>query len=248
MKEKLAKNIPNFITLLRIIFSVLGASSFIGDEVGKAIIFYVLGGVSDGLDGLAARKLNAESEFGALLDAVSDKVYAASYLIPSLFLGKSVMVIPLLLELTIGAINYKAFRKNINIKTQRIGKFKTVALFSSMIVGLLSTLSIKFYPLLWIMLYYTTYLQCKTVSVYRSLLNKGINEKEDTKFTEYIPEAISEQDKAPDVVPKKKLKHSYKPSARALLDEGLYYLTTPGHDLYNLDNDTSYARRRKREK
>ena len=246
MKEKLVKNIPNFITLLRIIFSVLGASSFIGGEVGKAIIFYVLGGVSDGLDGVAARKLNAESEFGALLDAVSDKVYAASYLIPSLFLGKSVMVIPLLLELTIGAINYKAFRENINIKTQRIGKFKTVALFSSMIVGLLSTLSIELYPLLWIMLYYTTYLQCKTVSVYRSLLNKGINEKENKEYTEYTPKAILEQDKAPDVSPKKELKHSYKQSVRDLAFEGIYYLATQGHDLYNPDNNTYYARIKKR--
>src|SRR6185312_10290921 len=42
-----------------------------------AFAIFVIAGVSDWLDGFAARKLNAGSEFGRMLDPIADKVLVA---------------------------------------------------------------------------------------------------------------------------------------------------------------------------
>lgn len=70
------KNLPNFITFLRIplaVMMVLAAplSAFFWS-------CYCLGGISDLLDGFAARKLNLQSNAGARLDSIADVVFAAA--------------------------------------------------------------------------------------------------------------------------------------------------------------------------
>jgi CDP-diacylglycerol--glycerol-3-phosphate 3-phosphatidyltransferase len=42
-----------------------------------AFVVFCIAGVSDALDGLAARKLNAGSEFGRMLDPIADKILVA---------------------------------------------------------------------------------------------------------------------------------------------------------------------------
>ena len=42
-----------------------------------AFLVFALAGVSDWLDGFAARKLNAGSDFGRMLDPIADKVLVA---------------------------------------------------------------------------------------------------------------------------------------------------------------------------
>ena len=79
MKNKIIKNIPNAITTSRIISSIVGAISFILGNYYLSFGTYIYGAISDFFDGLAARKLNAYSEFGRKLDAVSDKLFALSF-------------------------------------------------------------------------------------------------------------------------------------------------------------------------
>src|SRR6201994_1819950 len=73
-------NLPNAITVSRILlvpvfallFAVPGAPARLA-----AFVIFCIAGASDALDGLAARKLNAGSDFGRMLDPIADKVLVA---------------------------------------------------------------------------------------------------------------------------------------------------------------------------
>ncbi len=72
--------VPNALTILRILLVPVFAIAFVmpGDVARiVAFIVFVIAGVSDWLDGFAARKLNAGSEFGRMLDPIADKVLVA---------------------------------------------------------------------------------------------------------------------------------------------------------------------------
>lgn len=67
------KQLPNFLTTLRIIFSL-------GMAVCKSlsvpfILLYLAAGMTDMLDGFAARKLNAVSSFGERYDSIADVIF-----------------------------------------------------------------------------------------------------------------------------------------------------------------------------
>jgi len=72
--------LPNALTILRIVLVPVFAVAFVmpGDAARLAAFFvFCLAGVSDWLDGFAARKLNAGSDFGRMLDPIADKVLVA---------------------------------------------------------------------------------------------------------------------------------------------------------------------------
>ncbi|HEY1962703.1 MAG TPA: CDP-alcohol phosphatidyltransferase family protein [Rhizomicrobium sp.] len=70
-------SLPNLITISRIllvpVFAVLFAVPGAPARLAAFVIFCIAG-ASDALDGLAARKLNAGSEFGRMLDPIADKI------------------------------------------------------------------------------------------------------------------------------------------------------------------------------
>jgi cardiolipin synthase len=70
-------NIPNILTLFRIVLVPLFVLAMVmaGDEARiTAFVIFCLAGVSDALDGFAARKLRAGSDFGKMLDPIADKI------------------------------------------------------------------------------------------------------------------------------------------------------------------------------
>jgi len=70
-------NLPNALTLLRIVLVPVFAVAFVLPGTGARLVaFFVfcLAGISDALDGLAARKLQASSDFGRMLDPIADKI------------------------------------------------------------------------------------------------------------------------------------------------------------------------------
>jgi cardiolipin synthase len=71
---KLTINIPNFLTVLRILVTPLFVIFLIWKMNGYALLVFIFAGVSDGLDGLIARLLDQRSELGALLDPIADKL------------------------------------------------------------------------------------------------------------------------------------------------------------------------------
>jgi cardiolipin synthase len=72
--------LPNALTILRIVLVPVFAVAFVmPGEAARIIAFAVFctAGLSDWLDGFAARKLNAGSDFGRMLDPIADKVLVA---------------------------------------------------------------------------------------------------------------------------------------------------------------------------
>jgi cardiolipin synthase len=66
--------VPNLITSLRIILVPVFVIYLINDRHTAALVVFIIAGISDGADGLAARLLNQKSELGAYLDPVADKL------------------------------------------------------------------------------------------------------------------------------------------------------------------------------
>ena len=71
---KLTVNIPNILTVLRILVTPLFVIFLIRNQHGYALLVFIFAGVSDGLDGLIARGLNQRSDLGAVLDPIADKL------------------------------------------------------------------------------------------------------------------------------------------------------------------------------
>lgn len=177
MIYKLKRNIPNIITISRIVSLILGFVFFIKNKIILSLIFYIYGAVSDALDGYFSRKLSAYSKFGQYLDAISDKLYFLSLIIILLIYKYYLIVIPLIIELIISVINYLILKKNKKVFTERVGKFKTTLLIIDLILGIIS-IKIKeiIYPHI-IILLLVLYFEFQTVFAYINQLNNKSKEK-----------------------------------------------------------------------
>ncbi len=66
--------IPNILTFLRMALIPVFAILLVYHREGWALIVFTIAGVSDGVDGFIARRLNQESELGTIIDPVADKL------------------------------------------------------------------------------------------------------------------------------------------------------------------------------
>ncbi|HUN55132.1 MAG TPA: CDP-alcohol phosphatidyltransferase family protein [Smithella sp.] len=79
-------NLPNFLSLLRIILVPVFVIFIIQDEYVKALIAFTAAGVTDALDGTLARLLNEQTKLGAFLDPLADKILlSTSFISLSIF-------------------------------------------------------------------------------------------------------------------------------------------------------------------
>jgi cardiolipin synthase (CMP-forming) len=65
---------PNQLTLLRMIFLPFIVINLVKHDFTWALVLFVLAGLSDGLDGLLARKLHQQTLLGQYLDPIADKL------------------------------------------------------------------------------------------------------------------------------------------------------------------------------
>ncbi len=66
--------IPNILTFLRIALIPVFAIMLVYNREGWALIVFTIAGVSDGVDGFLARRMNQESELGTIIDPIADKL------------------------------------------------------------------------------------------------------------------------------------------------------------------------------
>ena len=172
MKKKIIKQIPNIITITRIISLIIGFILFCKEKFLYAIILYIYGAVSDFFDGYFARRLNAYTKLGKYLDAISDKLYSFSVMI-LLIINRSILIaIPLLLEGIISFVNYKIIIKYKSTHTERVGKHKMNIEFL-MIISSLITIKIKYFCIVfYILLVLTIYFQIQSIFAYINQYNK----------------------------------------------------------------------------
>jgi len=99
MKNKNLFNIPNFITLLRIVLAFLLSYFIINQQVKQALILLVIVIFSDFIDGFIARRYSKVTSFGAVFDPLADSVLILTILLSLLFLDFSLLAIIILLFL-----------------------------------------------------------------------------------------------------------------------------------------------------
>lgn len=169
---KVKMQIPNMVTILRLISLVIGFILFINDKIVLSLGLYILGAISDSVDGYLARRLNAYSKMGQYLDAISDKLYFLSLIIILLINNNYLILIVLFMEIIITIINYLIIKKNKKVFTERVGKFKTTLLMITLILGIISIkiTNIRYIYLVFLLL--TTYFHIETIIAYINQLNR----------------------------------------------------------------------------
>jgi cardiolipin synthase len=141
-RPKLTINIPNILTVLRILITPVFVILLIRDEHGYALLLFVFAGISDGLDGLIARMFNQRSDLGAVLDPIADKLLlTAAYLslgilkdIPGwltvVVISRDVLIVTGIGVLTFSGIHF-------DIRPSLISKWTTVFQIFTVALGLL---------------------------------------------------------------------------------------------------------------
>jgi len=127
--------LPNTITVLRILLVPFFALAFmLPDETGRLASFaiFCVAGISDALDGLAARKLGASSEFGRMLDPIADKILVAvalvmlvaHHVIAGLELVPALVI--LAREILVSGLREFLATVSVSVPVTRVAKMKTV--------------------------------------------------------------------------------------------------------------------------
>lgn len=81
------KNIPNFLSLLRIILVPVVIILLIQGSYGKALFTFSLAGLTDALDGALARLLGCQTVLGSYLDPIADKLLLTASFVTLAILG-----------------------------------------------------------------------------------------------------------------------------------------------------------------
>ena len=77
---------PNQLTLLRMVFVPFIVIELVDGHYFRALVLFVVAGISDGLDGLLARSLHQQTLLGQYLDPIADKL-----LLSTMFLVLSIL-------------------------------------------------------------------------------------------------------------------------------------------------------------
>lgn len=127
-------NVPNQITLLRILFIPLFVYFLLGTSLpgGKwiALTLFVILALSDAVDGYLARHLKQTSSFGRLIDPIADKLLVFSAYLSFIELGKLpsfIIFIILARDFLVMGIRAWAAKKGEIIPADSLGKWKTFA-------------------------------------------------------------------------------------------------------------------------
>ena len=125
------RDIPNAISILRIVL-VAPITYFLWNQnYLMALLLFLIGGLSDGLDGFLARRYKWESELGVILDPMGDKLMMLSaylllgwhHLLPwwlvSLVIFRDLIIVA-------GTLLYQQFIGDAKLKPLFISKLNTV--------------------------------------------------------------------------------------------------------------------------
>jgi len=125
------RDIPNLISILRIVLVVPIAYYLWYQNYSIALLLFLIGGLSDGLDGFLARRYHWETELGVILDPMGDKLMMlTAYLLlgwHNLLAWWLVgLVISRDLIIVIGTLLYRKFIGEAKLKPLLISKLNTV--------------------------------------------------------------------------------------------------------------------------
>jgi cardiolipin synthase len=152
--------IPNLITLFRIILTPLFIIFLIQGNYFKALMVFILAGVSDLADGLIARTWQQKSRLGSYLDPLADKILmAASFVTLSIYhqipSWLTVVVLSRDVALALGVLIFRLADIPLVIRPTLAGKWTTTFQLTTVGFVLLSKI-VTIPPLLLLGLFWVT--------------------------------------------------------------------------------------------
>jgi cardiolipin synthase len=156
-----AINIPNSLTLVRLLLTPLFVILLIRNQLKPALAVFFLAGISDGLDGLIARWFDQRTVLGAYLDPVADKVLLMSSYICLAVLGilpawLAVVVLSRDILIVIGIAILTLTEKKYRVRPSWISKCTTALQLLTVAVALMATGFSHPQPFLLAFLFWTT--------------------------------------------------------------------------------------------
>ena len=134
-------NLPNKLTMARIIMVPIFMAIMLSGHFIAALIVFALASITDFLDGYIARKYNLVSSFGKIMDPLADKLLAFGALISFIQLGVVSVWAPIIIiarEFFVTSMRVVAVSKGKVIAASWWGKIKTnVQLFAIIFAMLL---------------------------------------------------------------------------------------------------------------
>ena len=140
MKKIGSKIFVNSITMTRLIgtFLMPFLSLYMAPET--FIIYLIALLLTDTFDGLMARRLHVCTLFGALLDALADKLFSIAILCVLAF-SYPIMFLPIITETIITLVNTNGASRGSSIESSTLGKFKTWILGICIVIGFITLYS-----------------------------------------------------------------------------------------------------------
>ncbi|MBN8955125.1 MAG: CDP-alcohol phosphatidyltransferase family protein [Rhizobiales bacterium] len=143
-------NLPNLITLARILLVPVVVWAIASGEMLIAFVVFVVAGISDAVDGFLAKRFDMTTEIGAYLDPLADKALLVSIYIALGITGNVPRWLVILVVsrdlMIIGAVILSwLVSKPINIRPLAVSKLNTAAqiVFAGLVLG---SLGLDFNP------------------------------------------------------------------------------------------------------
>ena len=138
-------NIPNILTISRILLVPLFIISLLKGKFSAALLIFTFAAISDALDGLLARYFNQYSVLGAILDPIADKLLLSSSFVCLAVLNVvpgwlSVIVITRDILIVLAIAIFTMVDIKIEIKPSLVSKWTTVAQLVTIILVLLTAI------------------------------------------------------------------------------------------------------------
>ena len=135
-------NIPNIITLGRIILVPIVVWAIASNQMEIAFAVFIVAGVSDAVDGFLAKRFNMTSDLGALLDPLADKALLVSIYIALGIWGAIprwivILVVSRDIMIVSAVIVSWLFDKPVQMKPLMVSKLNTAAqvAFAALVLG-----------------------------------------------------------------------------------------------------------------
>ena len=133
-------NLPNKLTVLRILLVPVFVALFEMQFFFLALVAFCVAAITDALDGNIARSRGLVTNFGKLMDPLADKVLVMSAMLCLVSAGITpswVVIVILAREFLVTSLRLIAVGEGIVIAADRWGKLKTIAQMSWIIAALL---------------------------------------------------------------------------------------------------------------
>lgn len=125
-------NIPNMISLARLLLVPVVVWAILDDQMGLAFWLFVSAGISDAVDGFLARRLSCISVVGEYLDPLADKALLMSIYVTlgtEGYLPNWIVILVVSRDVLIigGAMLYQLLTQNLKMQPLYISKVNTLA-------------------------------------------------------------------------------------------------------------------------